>query len=279
METEANNARFLERVAAFLNGCPSAIDAALVRETARDCGVDAHAAYLLLLAGAMDLYADRELYERYLKASVIGLDPSAYENDPYRKAIRFPAAADGAWTLKTEAYAPYELFVCGDMARTFDGRVLPRLGYFAAPFSYPCVLQNGRLWMSVTPNEIETMKRPIERARGDVCAYGLGMGYFAFMASEKREVGRVTVVERDASAIRLFRQHLLPQFPQRDKILLVHSDALDYAEERHAHDFVFADLWHDVSDGLPLWRALRRSEREGTEYAYWIEDTMRLYDA
>ncbi len=277
MTTEQANERFLRCAAAYLNGCADAIDAAAVRETAEECGRSLHDAYLLLLAGAMDLYDDRQLRERYLGESVKHLDPKAFLSDPYRKAIRFPTVSDGAWSMRMQTYRPYELIVCGDLRQTFDGRVLPRLGYFSEPFDYPCILQDGREWMSVTPNEILTMQRPIASARGDVAAYGLGMGYFAFCASEKPEVDRVTVIERDATAIRLFERYLLCQFPHRDKIILVQADALQYAAEAHPHTFVFADLWHDVSDGLPLWERLRTLEREGTEYAYWIEDSMRIY--
>ena len=277
MSTETDNSIFLERVAAFLNGCPDAFDSETVAQTARDCGMDAHEAYLLLLAGAMDLYGNRTFSERYLRPCVRRLNPAAYRENAYQKTIRFPAVRAGDWTMRMQQYNPYELFVCGDMEKTFDGRVLPQLGYFTEPFAYPAVLQGGREWMTVTPNEIETMRRPISQAHGNVCAYGLGLGYFAFCACEKPAVRSVTVVERDADAIRLFERYLLPQFPQRQKIRVVHADALEYARELHAHDFVFADLWHDVSDGLPLWERLQALERPGTAYAYWIEDTMRLY--
>ena len=277
MEIEAYNNLFLTRVAAYLNDCPDAIDRNAVRETAEDCGLSEWDAYLVLLAGALDIYDDRTLRERYLRESVRLLEPDAFLHDPYRTAVRFPVGRAGKWTFGKVTYQPYELFVCGDMQKTFDGRVLPQLGCFAAPFDCPAIFEDGREWMSLKPNELVTMRRPIARAHGDIAVYGLGLGYYAFMASEKEEVASVTVVERDENVLRLFADTLLPQFPHRGKITLVHADAFDYAKENHAHDFVFADLWHDVSDGLPLWQRLRALERSGTEYGYWIEDTMRLY--
>ena len=42
--------------------------------------------------------------------------------------------------------------------------------------------------MSLKPNEIETMEQPIENANGNILVYGLGLGYFAFMASQKNSV-------------------------------------------------------------------------------------------
>ena len=87
--------------------------------------------------------------------------------------------------------------------------------YTIGRFYFPAVLENGNEWMTVTPNEVETMKEAISQARGRVAAYGLGLGYFAFMASEKSDVTGVTVIERDEQAIRLFEEEILPQFPHR----------------------------------------------------------------
>ena len=131
--------------------------------------------------------------------------------------------------------------------------------------------------MLITPNEIETMKSPIEKAFGDVATYGLGLGYFAFMASEKETVSSVTVVERDEKVIRLFEEHILPQFPHKNKIRIVNEDALVYAQGENRHDFVFADIWHDPSDGCDLYLKLKACEREGVAYEYWIENTLKLY--
>lgn len=76
-------------------------------------------------------------------------------------------------------------------------------------------MEDGQEWMAIKPNEIETMRQPIARAAGQVVAFGLGMGYYAFMVSEKPEVKTLTIVERDENVIALFREHILPQFPKR----------------------------------------------------------------
>lgn len=41
--------------------------------------------------------------------------------------------------------------------------------------------------MTVTPNEIETMKPVIDKAFGRVLTYGLRVGYYVFMVSEKED--------------------------------------------------------------------------------------------
>ena len=159
-----------------------------------------------------------------------------------------------------------------------DGREIPRLGCFRTRVEYPAVLEDGREWMTVTPNEIATMEEAVGRARGQVVAMGLGLGYFAFRASEKDEVEKVTVVERDADVIALFREELLPQFPRGEKIELIRDDAFDFARERLPEmdaDFVFVDLWHDTADGTPMYLRMKKLEKlSRAEFGYWIEPSI-----
>ena len=42
-------------------------------------------------------------------------------------------------------------------------------------------------------------------------------------------------------------------------------------------DTVFTDLWHDVADGIPLYRRMKALEIPGPHYLYWIEKTMKVY--
>ena len=60
----------------------------------------------------------------------------------------------------------------------------------------------------------------------------------------------------------------------------------DYIEEaylvlkkempRGKFDYVFADLWHDASDGLEMYRKLKKYEilAPSTEFDYWIEPSL-----
>jgi hypothetical protein len=133
--------------------------------------------------------------------------------------------------------------------------------------------------MSVKPNEVETMKAPLASSHGKVLTLGLGMGYFTFHASQKANVDSVTVVERDPDVISLFKEHILPQFPNKEKIRIIQADAFVYMEKelpQTRFDYFFADLWHDPSDGLPLYLRLRRMQKQlgGTDWDYWIEPSL-----
>ena len=190
------------------------------------------------------------------------------------------ASQAGAFELGYASYRPYELFVADDLRAYPDGAVLPVLGYFAQPFAYPVLTENGREWMTATPNEINTIRPMAEAAHGRVLTLGLGLGYFAFRALLNPRVERVTAVERSADAIRLFRERILPAFPRPECLTILQADAFAAAPALYQsgqYDFVFADLWHDAADGLPMYELLKHMEVPGPEYRYWIEKTLEFY--
>ena len=268
----------------YINEHPRFIDAAMVEDLARECHVSNHEAFCTLLSAAcgldtVDDPSHRALERQYLIPTIRRLDPDVYENDAYAKTVRFPNVKHGKWELCQHSYAPYEPFVRTHPVVTKDMCEIPQIGYFDVEFPFPAILENGIEWMTITPNEVETMREPISKSRGKVLTLGLGLGYFAFHASEKPEVERVTVVERSRDVIEIFMTYLLPQFPHADKIEIVEADAFQYMQKelpRRGFDYVFADLWHDASDGLEMYRKLKKYEALAprTSFDYWIEPSL-----
>ncbi|MNI73585.1 spermidine synthase [compost metagenome] len=147
---------------------------------------------------------------------------------------------------------------------------------------FPAILENNRIWMTITPNEIETMKDAVAKAFGNVLTFGLGLGYYAYRISEKNQVERVTIVENNEDVIQLFTQYILPQFKNSQKIKIIKSDAFEYAQahmSKGRYDFVFTDLWHDVSDGIDMYLRMKDYEQmnPSTEFMYWIEKSILCY--
>lgn len=288
-KTRQRNFRLLDLYSNFLNLEPDFIKSELIDELVSDCGVSVLEAYTAVLSAAFDIDSDRSdedlLFEHeYLKGSVELLDPEKYRSSSYIKKIRFPSIKRAGWEMKISSYAPYEAFVCREITLEKGFKELPHIGFFTERFEFPAVFENGREWMTVTPNEIETMRAPISEAYGKVLTLGLGLGYFTHQVSEKSEVSSVTVVERDENVISLFNEFILPQFENRDKIKVIRADALDFLENTdifEGFDFMFADLWHDASDGLPLYsriksvlRKKKREEGSSLICRYWIENSI-----
>ena len=87
--------------------------------------------------------------------------------------------------------APYEPFVCRDFKVLPDGRMLPQIAFFTEKYPFPAVLENGREWMTLQPNEMVTTWPAIAKAKGRVLTFGMGLGYFTYHAAEKPEVESV----------------------------------------------------------------------------------------
>lgn len=286
-EIREDNERVLSALSCILNFADDRIAADDVEKLVSSYKVTEEYAYALLLASlsGMDIAdnrKDKELFRNYYLPMVKKLSAEKYENDFYYKTVTFENASYGTSELTYEKYKPYQAFVRDDMTETEEGRIIPAIGFFDREFIYPCVKDGGRLWMSVTPNEIETIRKPLERAFGKVLTLGLGLGYFAGIASEKNNVESVTVVENNENIIKLFREFIMPQIKNADKIKIVNRDAFDFLGNNILmadFDYCFADLWHDVSDGIVLYEMLKKYEGRYPciNFDYWIEKSIKCY--
>ena len=276
------NDLFVRVVATYLNKYEKLVTKDIIEEiTGGERELDTTAFSAFLSSAFIDDHSlEKELEREYFIPSVKRLDPEEYCNNPYYKNIVIPDKKVENWTLGRQKYAPYEGFIRDDYILYPDYREVPALGFFDTEFSFPTVYENGVEWMAIKPNEIETMKEPIKKARGRVVAFGLGLGYFAYMASLKDEVSSVTVVERDESVIKLFEREILPQFEHKEKISIVKSDAFDFVSDgknKGRFDYAFVDLWRDISDGTDLYVKMKKLEnRLGCHFEYWIEKSILL---
>ena len=213
--------------------------------------------------------------------SIATLDPKKYGENPYYKRVCSKISKvmkKGEWTLSIKSYLPFQLFVCDEVVPSPNDPLInySPLGFFVQGFSYPALDKNGTTYMSLIPHEIHTMAEPIQKAKGKVLTLGLGMGYFTFMASQKDEVEKVVVLERDRSVIDLFKSVFLPLFDHPEKVEIIQiEDALEY-EPKQPFDYAFADLHHDAVDGLPLY--LRYLKKDYAAQAdFWIEEAVLTY--
>lgn len=222
---------------------------------------------------------DKQLINDYLRRSIKKLDTKTYLENPYYRNIHIPEVKFGNWELTCEKYQPYEAFIYKDLITESDFKEYPCIGFFNEEFEFPTVKENAHEWMSIKPSEIETTQPAIDAIEGEVITYGLGLGYFAYMASLKESVHSITVIEHDFEVIQLFERYILPQFQYKEKIEIIHFDAFEYAKKQMPNknfDYVFVDLWHDVSDGLGMYLKMKKIEYLNcqTKFLYWIEDSL-----
>lgn len=280
-KTLDNNYKLLKYLHSYLFYYDKSINLSLVNEL-KEYNLDDVTSFYLLLCGILDLDVNdknnRDFLDNYLLKSIDKLNISDYINNPYYQNIKVTNIKKDNWEIKKEKYLPYQGFVYNDFKLLNNYQELVSLGFFNEDFEYLAVLENDVEWMTITPNEINTMKEPILRAKGKVITFGMGLGYFAYMASLKEEVESVTIVEKDYKVISLFKKYILPQFEYQEKIKIVNMDAFEYIDKLNDYDYLFIDLWRDVSDGLELYLKFKKYEdRIKIKVDYWIEKSILSY--
>ena len=235
-QREANN-NAAWSMSEFINETPCAITERLMKEADPSGELPEEILYAAFMAGFCGISEDDTTINEYFHDAVHCLETRKYRNNPYLKNIQFPDTATRHWKFTHYSYRPYEAFICNDIDIDKNLREVPQIGFFRERFAYPAVEQDGREWMAVKPSEIETMRAPIEEATGRVVTFGLGLGYFAYMVSEKPDVTSLDIVERSEEAIALFERHILPQFPNKEKIRIIRRDAFGFLNE---------NMWQDA---------------------------------
>ena len=219
-------------------------------------------------------------YMRRLFSLAKKLDADSFMRDPYIENVKIKETSRGKILLATADYVRGEILQY-DMPYIDDNIVVPRLGFFTKPVRFPALYEGAVPWVSVCPSEINSMKEQMNRACGRVLVLGLGLGYFPYIVSAKSSVESITVVELSRDVIDIFEEELLPQFPHREKLKIVHADAIEFLDsvKPDEYDYCFADIWEGVADGAEAYRQIKPHEKRlgDTVFTYWIEKEIKEY--
>ena len=226
-----------------------------------------------------DDFEEIEILEKWVKPVISPLKPNFFDNNSYFKTVKPKPTNSHGRTIEYLTFKAFQPFSLNDIEVDENDYFLERspISYCLKDEKYLALTNNKEVWMSITPNEINTMQPYIDQVSGNVLVLGLGLGYYPFMISEKDNVKNITIIEYDKNIISLFKEHLLPFFPHKDKIHIIQSDAFEYLKNNKDHyDYLFADLWHNPEDGLPMYLKIKQFEKkmEGTFFQYWLEKSL-----
>ncbi|MBQ7332808.1 MAG: hypothetical protein IJW38_00490 [Clostridia bacterium] len=279
------NYKLTNLYAIYLERFPEIITSDMIKTLTEDGEIDEKTALVALISEIFSLDdskggVDRRLIRDYITKSVRVLDAEKYRENPYYKNIKIENLKDGDWEFRLESYEPYRAVIVGDMITEDDFTEYAPLGFFREKFDFPAVLEGGNEWMTLTPVDLDTSDEAIDAAHGKVITFGLGLGYYAYMVSLKPTVTSVTVIEKSEKLIAFFKKHILPQFPNREKIRIINADAFEYAEfemPKENFDLAFVDTWRDASDGAPMYKKMKPLEALSpkTKFLYWIEGFLK----
>ena len=219
---------------------------------------------------------DKHFYESRIVPSIKKINVKDYEDNYYRESIKPDSVKENGYELTYLKIKPMQSLPYDDILVDENFVEVSQIGYFTENFQYLAVIKDDVVWMSTDPNEINTMRPSIDKAHGNVLAFGLGLGYFPLMCAAKEEVKSVTVVEKDPEIIKIFKKHILPLSIYKDKIRIIEGDAFNFAHsDLSSYDFLFIDIWHNPEDGLPLYLKFRKIlKNKNIETDYWLEKSI-----
>lgn len=135
---------------------------------------------------------------------------------------------------------------------------------------------NGDVWMLDVPSESATIDPIAQQASGKLVSFGLGIGYFVYMAMKNPKVESITVIEKNPKVIELFQKYLEPQFPKQIPLNIIEGDAMDYftAEYLSTFESLFVDVYQSIEDGL-VWMEKLLAQHQPTQTCdFWIESSI-----
>ena len=226
-----------------------------------------------IICNEFNIERDEELdtiLTEFVSERIKCLEAKEYLNNEYATRIKATGRYK-QYALRMIDYVPYQTFAYDEISVTNDYKEYSAIGYFKKPFSYLALCEGNNIWMSLNPNEIETMKPFIDKGQGNVLVLGLGMGYVPFMMSLKDDVKHITIVEKDQNIINLFNNLLFPHFVNKNKITIIKDDAIKYVSKNNKYDYIFADLWHTPEDGIDLFIQLKRINKD---IDCWLETSL-----
>ncbi|MPQ44084.1 hypothetical protein [Clostridium tarantellae] len=126
------------------------------------------------------------------------------------------------------------------------------------------LIENEKIWMKISPNEIQGCFESIERANGKVGVVGLGLGYFVQEVLKKDLVKEIIVYEINKDIIQLYKNN----FGENKKLRIINKDAFEVDSEDF--DFFFVDIYQynlslDVVKHYKKFKTLHKIK----EYSFW----------
>lgn len=240
----------------------------------------------------LDAYVDKNLEKKMKKALAnagaaefkennspsLFLSVYAWNNTPYHRSISLENIRDGHFSFTKEMTAGNYLFNADVIQKDPDRELKDwmRLRAMDRDFEAIYLYQDDEDWMMDAPSEAFTNDPYAAKAHGNIITFGLGIGYFLFMACRNPKVTHITVVERSQAVIDMFRKNILPQFNTSIPITFICADAFSlwHKEYLEQFDYIYADIWQSSDDGLAcIHKFLQQYEPPFQDTDFWIEDS------
>lgn len=158
------------------------------------------------------------------------------------------------------------------------GYYMPYIHIWLKDFSFPVLFNNDKLVSGVFLTNIKLTEAEFDKATGNVLIYGLNMGYYPYIISNKEDVKSITIVEESSDIIMLFLNYILPQFKYKDKVNVIHEcfDRHYPTVEDGEYDVIYTELYtrlEDIGDFIGIKVAMHKFNK--TKVIMYGEDYMK----
>ena len=164
------------------------------------------------------------------------------------KATKIPEGVHGLWTIKKYENNPV-------LNKSYKNRTKKDLPEGTYTYLYRATIENlhlehGECVMEDTPKELNTHLNFVLRAKGNILITGLGLGCVVRGLLFKKDVTKITIIERDKSVLSL----VAPYMPKDERLNIVEADAIEWTKNNTENfDFAWHDVWDDKdNDEKPL---------------------------
>lgn len=203
------------------------------------------------------------------------IDANEWNNNPYVKNINFDCLKDSHFSYEKVLIEKGYLFNADAIMDDKDKELKDwlKLRALSKDIEALFLYQDNKEWMMAVPSESSTNDPYALKAKGNVVTFGLGIGYFTYMALLNKNVKSITVIEKSKEVIRLFNT-IKDQFINNDKIKIVNGDAFDYFNKDYLDnfDYIYVDIWRSSDDGRAIIEKLLEQYNPPLNTCdFWIE--------
>lgn len=102
------------------------------------------------------------------------------------------------------------------------------------------------VWMSDTPMEYFKAWELVARSHGNVLVGGLGLGLFIHLLCSRKDIGKITVIEKSPEVIQLVSKYL----PKDIEVICGDflTEIYHFVDNEREFDTVIADMWKDDTE-------------------------------
>ena len=223
------------------------------------------------------LLKDKENDVNYLCKNLKFNDGNRYLSNSYLNLLIKLKKENSALPYSLDYIKPYEIFLSGDSYLQTDSNLYYIfLGFSNKEITYPIFSFKNHRKKMLQPRVIDSTYLPLKVIKGKILILGLRDGYFAYMSSLNERVKEITVVEQDQEVIDFFKKYIVPNCP--NKIRIVHKDAYQYLDEVKDRDFnyIFGNIWTNAFTGVTKYLKLksRLDSFKYTKRIYFMEETI-----